>query len=61
MLERDYVSYLVTFKMASIIIYIYIYIYINLNVRKEVGITIKSKETNSQLKLVINSHVAIMH
>ena len=33
----------------------------NLNLRKEVEITIKSKETSSQLKLVGNSYVAIMH
>ena len=29
--------------------------------RKEVGIVIKSKETNSQLEPVRNSYVAIMH
>ena len=31
------------------------------NLRKEVGITIKSKETSSQLKPVRNSNVAIMY
>ena len=33
----------------------------NLNLRKEIGITIKSKETNSLLKAVRNSYVTIMH
>ena len=33
----------------------------NSNFRKEVGITIKSKETSSQLELVRNSYVAIMY
>ena len=33
----------------------------NLNLRKEVGIAIKSKETNSQFESVRNSYVAIMH
>ena len=32
--------------------------YKNLNLRKEVGITIKIKETSSQLELVRNSYVA---
>ena len=32
-----------------------------LNLRKEVEITIKSKETGSQLGLVKNSYVTIMH
>ena len=32
-----------------------------LNLRKEVEITIKSKETGSQLGLVKNSYVAIIH
>ena len=36
-------------------------IYLNLNLRKEVGITIKSKEKSSQLKHIRNSYVAIMH
>ena len=36
-------------------------IYKKLNLRKEVGITIKSKETSSQLKPVKNSYVAIMN
>ena len=31
-----------------------------MNLRKEVGITIKSKEASSQLKLVRNSYVAII-
>ena len=31
------------------------------SLRKEVGITIKSKETSSQLEPVRNSYVAIMH
>ena len=33
----------------------------NSNLRKEVGITIKSKETSSQFESVRNSYVAIMH
>ena len=36
-------------------------IYLNSNLRKEVGITIKRKETSSQLKHTRNSCVAIMH
>ena len=35
--------------------------YKSLNLRKEVRIAIKSKETSSQLELVRNSYVAIMH
>ena len=35
--------------------------YKNWNLRKEVGITIKSKETSSQFESVRNSYVAIMH
>ena len=31
------------------------------NLRKEVGITIKNKETSSQFESVRNSYVAIMH
>ena len=42
--------------------HIYIYIYTrcikNSNLRKEVGIAIKSKETNSQFESVRNSYVA---
>ena len=32
-----------------------------LNLRKEVGIAMKNKETNSQLEPIRNSFVAIMH
>ena len=33
----------------------------NFNLKKEVGIAMKSKETSSQLELVRNSYIAIMH
>ena len=36
-------------------------VYKKSNLRKEVGITIKSKETSSQLEPVRNSYVAIMY
>ena len=43
-------------------IYTYIHTYIQgSNLRKEVGITINSKETSSQLEPARNSYVAIMH
>ena len=32
-----------------------------MNLRKKVGVTIKSKETSSQLEPVRDSYVAIMH
>ena len=32
-----------------------------LNLRREVGIAIKSKETSSQLELIRNSYVTVMH
>ena len=33
----------------------------NLNLRMEVGITVESKETSSELELVRNSYAAIIH
>ena len=40
---------------------VYNKMYKNSNLRKEVEITIKSKETSSHLQPVRNSYVAIMH
>ena len=41
-------------------IHTYIYKIKNSNLGKEIGITIRSKQTSSQLELVRNSYVAIM-